>query len=112
MGKQDVNFSEFVIGKAEGFVESDRVSRDEQVPGVWWVRSTGTYRVQTDHDSGTGKLTWVTCTCPYGVRVGAGWTKCSHAVAVMLILLDQQQRPVEEQQRALELARNEGGSEQ
>lgn len=82
-------FSPEVIDKARRYLDEGRVSLDESVPGVWWVSGsdrTRRYRVQTDADSSTMRATWINCTCPHGLNVGAGTARCSHAVAVLLLV--------------------------
>jgi hypothetical protein len=82
-----MEFSDSVLEKARGLVAADAVRGDEEIPSIWWVESTERCRVQSDYTEATGKMTWITCTCKYGRRVGAGRSKCSHAAAVMLVLL-------------------------
>lgn len=81
-------FSSAVIDKAQVYLDEGRVERDS-TPTVWWVRGTDPsrrYRVQTDADPTTMRATWITCTCPHGLNVGAGAARCSHAVAVLLLI--------------------------
>lgn len=86
-----MEFSDSVLEKARGLVAADAVRGDEEIPSIWWVESIENplhlNRVQSDYTEATGKMTWITCTCKYGRRVGAGRSKCSHAAAVMLVLL-------------------------
>lgn len=79
-------FSPDVIDKARLYLVNKRVTADYEVPGVFWVQGSAQrrYRVQTDADASTGTATWINCTCPHGLNVGAGTARCSHAVAVLL----------------------------
>lgn len=84
-------FSAEVIDKARSYLEAGRVEADSDVPGVWWVagsRRSRRYRVQTDADPATHRATWINCTCPHGLHAGAGTARCSHAVAVLLLVRD------------------------
>ena len=83
-------FSPAVIAKASAYLAEGRVFRDATAPGVFWVRGTGPrrYRLQTDADPETRKVTWIACSCPHGMNVGAGEAHCSHAVAVLLSIRD------------------------
>lgn len=78
----DFNFSDRVLAKAERLLRDhpDEVHRDSTQPLVWWVTPSSMglepYRVQTD-----GR-TWVTCTCPNGIRLGVA--QCYHAAAVLI----------------------------
>lgn len=90
-------FSPDVIRKARRYVEDGRVVRDPEVPGVWWVTGSSKsrrYRVQTDADPLARTATWINCTCPHGLHTGAGAAKCSHAVAVLLRVTGEGQRPL------------------
>lgn len=82
-------FSPDVIRKARAYVKDNRVAIDPGHEGIYWVTGTrlgSAYRVQTDADHETGKITYITCTCPHGLNIGAGTAKCSHAVAVLLTI--------------------------
>jgi hypothetical protein len=88
-----MHFSEPVLKKARKLIGSERVSRDQQFDAIWWVKSSAsdhTYRVQSDFDRVTRKLSWVTCTCPHGLNVGAGTASCYHVAAVLMLLRDEQ----------------------
>lgn len=88
-----MNFSEPVLKKARRLLASQRVTRDKQFDAIWWVRSSAgdhTYRVQSDFDRNTRQLTYVTCTCPHGLIVGAGTSHCYHVAAVLMLLRDEQ----------------------
>lgn len=84
-------FSEDVLTKARKLVNADKLVWDDTYPNICWVTGSKNdrYRVQTDYDLVTGKLSWITCTCPHGLNVGAGATRCYHAAAVLLELLEQ-----------------------
>lgn len=84
-------FSEGVIAKARRYLGDERVSRDETVPGVFWVQGgeRRRYRVQTDADPVKGTATWINCTCKHGMQQGAGTARCSHAVAVLLLVREE-----------------------
>lgn len=84
-------FSTSVIDKARHYLQHGRVRRDPKVAGIYWVAGsdpTRRYRVQTDANPETRTASWITCTCPHGMNVGAGAAKCSHAVAVLLAVRD------------------------
>lgn len=69
-----------VVARAERLVEdADKVRQDFEHGEVWWVTGSAgkEYRVQTDGE------TWITCTCPNGMRVGR--PTCYHSCAVMMI---------------------------
>lgn len=69
-----------VVAKAEDLLENDKVRQDPEHGDVWWVvgSTSKEYRVQTDGE------TWITCTCPNGMRVGK--PTCYHSCAVMMII--------------------------
>ena len=83
-------FSPEVIDKAEGYLRDGRIHRDADVHGLYWVQGSARrpYRVQTDASAARGTATWISCSCPHGVNVGAGACTCSHAVAVLLAIRD------------------------
>lgn len=84
-----ITFSDTVIGKARDLLAAKRVSADPTFFGIWWAESSDgqhNYRIQSDYSSETGKLSWITCTCPYGLMAGAGTTRCYHAAAVLILL--------------------------
>lgn len=85
-------FSPDVIDKARAYLEEDRLGRDPEVEGIYWVRGSREgrpYRVQTDASAETGKATWINCTCPFGLQQGSGTATCSHAAAVLLAVRQQ-----------------------
>lgn len=83
-------FSPDVIAKARDYLDAGRVLPDSSAPGVWWVTGSRAqpYRVQTDADPATRRATWISCSCPHGMHVGAGVSRCSHAVAVLIRVRD------------------------
>lgn len=85
-----VRFSAEVIEKAEHYLSESRVRRDPNVPGVFWVRGSGSrpYRVQVDIVEGSPASSYIYCTCPHGLTVGTGVSRCSHAVAVLIVIRD------------------------
>lgn len=86
------SFSAAVLSKARDYLAHGRVERDEQVPGIWWVSGTDPsrrYRVQTDADPVSGTASIITCTCPHGLKAGAGACWCSHAAAVLMLVRDE-----------------------
>ena len=83
-----LQFSPEVIAKAEQYVRDGRVRLDPNVDGVYWVHGTRDYRVQTDAHAGRSSGTYIACTCPHGLSVGAGISRCSHAVAVLIAVRD------------------------
>lgn len=83
-----MNFSDAVLAKARKLINTDKMKRDDTHRNVWWVssaRGDKTYRVQSDLNPETGRLSWLTCTCPHGLNTGAGTTHCYHAAAVLLM---------------------------
>lgn len=84
-----MNFSEAVLTKARKLLTSERVKRDDEHPAIWWVGSSAgdrTYRVQSDFNPATRRLSWVTCTCPHGLNKGAGKAHCYHVCSVLMLL--------------------------
>jgi len=84
-------FSDATIQKAKDVlaVGLDAVKQDETYPNIWWVLSSSgavSYRVQHDYNPERHSLTWITCTCPHGLNVGAGETSCYHAAAVLMMI--------------------------
>lgn len=92
-------FSDEVIEKAKRYLAENRVAIDPEQDTVFWVTGTTqhqrAYRVQTDADPKTRKVTWIACTCPHGQNVGAGTAKCSHVVAVLMLIRDRKKETVE-----------------
>lgn len=82
--------SGFVINKARRYIAEGRVRRDPESSGIWWVQGSDSreYRVQTDahYDAERDKdvATYVTCTCPFGMKQGDAQHACAHAVAGLL----------------------------
>jgi len=61
---------------------------ETQFVNVYWVQSSSgdkSYRVQTDFNPKTRKVTWASCTCRHGMNRG-GRARCAHVVAVLLRL--------------------------
>jgi hypothetical protein len=87
-------FSAETLGKARRARQLGLVRQDEEHRHVWWVNSLraggGRYRVQEDVECVQGEvvLTWVTCTCPHGLNIGAGQASCYHVAAVLLGYLE------------------------
>lgn len=75
-----VEWSAGSIDKAERLLEQDKVHADPTAEGVWWVEGSKRYRVQTD-----GR-TWITCTCPSGMK--GGRPRCYHTAAVLMRYLE------------------------
>lgn len=89
-------FSEEVLSKARAYLDQERVLRDREAPGVFWVRGSDprrAYRVQTDADPVKQRASWINCTCPHGMHLGAGSARCSHAVAALLAVRDRLDLP-------------------
>jgi hypothetical protein len=66
------------------------VEADPTAENVWWVKSLNRdkrYRVQTDYNPATNKVSWVTCTCPHGMHAGPDQTRCYHVGAVLMEIL-------------------------
>lgn len=82
--------SDYVRGKADGYVQNGRVSQDPEHPNVWWVQGGAEkpYRVQTDATTERPRMTMINCTCKYGMETGSGLVVCSHAVAVAKTIVD------------------------
>lgn len=78
-------FSQAVLAKARRYARcSDRVRRDEEHADVWWVSGSAEYAYRVGLISqGEDCTPWVTCTCTYGTKVGAGACRCSHVAAVL-----------------------------
>lgn len=75
-------FSESVLAKAHGYVESKRVHvRDEQ---TWVVRGSKRYVVRTDADTEARTVTWASCSCPHGTQAPVSFPRCSHVAAVLV----------------------------
>jgi hypothetical protein len=87
-----IEFSEAVRTRARTLLaDPDRVEADEQHRNIWYVRGSDgetRYRVQCDFDQAFRTLSWITCTCPHGLNVGAGETACYHAAAVLMLIRD------------------------
>lgn len=83
-------FSQDVLSKAQRYYENNKVLMDDG--GVFWVVGSARkpYRVQTDFNWDNGQLRWVSCSCLHGGNTSAGRAKCSHVVAVLLMLRDLQ----------------------
>ncbi len=59
---------------------------DSDVPGIWWVRGSSglvDYRLQSDYDPATDRLSWLTCTCAFGMNQGGRLSRCYHAGLVL-----------------------------
>lgn len=92
-------FSPEVVLKAERLLGAKtedgqpKLLRDKQFPAIWWVTSsaggTRRYRVQSDYDPATKKLSWCTCTCPHGMAKGGGTSRCYHVAAVLMSVRDE-----------------------
>lgn len=82
-------WSQAVREKADQFIADDKVQQDDDYPDIWWVQGGDPerrYRVQFSvHNPGTEdeSVIWVTCTCAFGLRKGAGSSTCSHALAAL-----------------------------
>lgn len=80
------DFSDSVLDSAHAALTGGRVTQDETVPTVWWVRSSSpspdaaTYRVQVDNLTAP---TWATCSCAHGLNHG-GEARCHHVAAALL----------------------------
>jgi hypothetical protein len=90
MGDGVIEYSEAVRAKARKLLDDpDRVRADVEHANIWYVQASdgvSYYRVQCDYDSAFRTLSWITCTCPHGLKVGAGETACYHAAAVLILL--------------------------
>lgn len=77
-------FSDSVLAKAHGYVESKRVHlRAEQ---TWVVRGSKRYVVRTDADPEARTVTWASCSCPHGTQAPVSFPRCSHVAAVLVIV--------------------------
>lgn len=88
-----MKFSETTLTKARKLVRSGRIERDAEHSAIWWVTSENrskVYRVQSDFDRRTRRLSWVTCTCPHGLATGAGAAFCYHVAGVLMKMRDEQ----------------------
>jgi hypothetical protein len=81
--RETLEKAHLMLRTSESHVEPDPDHRN-----IWWVvpRTNVKYRVQTDYDPATKRLTWVTCTCPHGLHAGGGMAKCYHAAAVFILI--------------------------
>lgn len=88
-------FSDDVISKAKGFVRRKVVTPDPEVAGVYFVQGSAKkpYRVQTDASLRRGKVTWASCTCPHGRNLSTGTARCSHVVAVLMVIREERRLP-------------------
>lgn len=82
-------FSPYVKAKAKRLVADGSVS--QIAPGNYLVQSSAAkpYRVNTD--AHTGKVSWISCSCTNGDYVTYGFSKCSHALAVLRYLVDEKE---------------------
>jgi hypothetical protein len=66
------------------------VRKDPTFEGVWWCQGSADepYRLTTDADTEKRTASWIACSCPHGTHVGAGWARCAHAVAVLVMVRD------------------------
>lgn len=87
-------FSAGVIAKARRYLNDERVGRDPKVDGIFWIKGSERrrYRVQTDASAETGKASWINCTCQHGLQRGGGTATCSHAVAVLMLIVREMER--------------------
>ena len=81
-----VQFSAATIRKAERLAESGGINADPQQRVVFWA--TGSegdrcYRVQFGYDLTRNAVTWATCMCPNGRKLG-GTPTCYHVAAALL----------------------------
>lgn len=83
-----MNFSSAVTSKGREYAQYGHVRQDPEHPDVYRVRGSGTkpYRVQTDADPQTRKVSWISCTCPYAQNNLGMFAECSHAVAVLVTI--------------------------
>ena len=81
LGDTGVEWSAESLRKAHDLLEKpDHVLQDDEHEDVWWVKGSLGYRVQTDGES------WVSCTCPNGMRTAR--PSCYHTAAVLLFIRD------------------------
>jgi hypothetical protein len=89
-----LTYSAEVLDKAHELLARGGLRPDEEFANIWWITSLNTpgalYRVQSDFNPEKRSLSWITCTCPHGLIVGAGQTHCYHAAAVLITLREAQ----------------------
>ena len=92
-----MNFSDDVLLKAERLIETKRINQDPDHEELWFVKSSrgdSTYRVQSDYDSKTNHLRYISCTCPHGLNSG-GSARCYHVAAVLMLIRDARRAQLE-----------------
>lgn len=82
LGETGIRWSSEIIRKAEQLVTDGKVHRDADHGDVYFVEGSKTYRVQTDGH------TWITCTCPNGMRTSR--PHCYHTAAVLMRIADEE----------------------
>lgn len=93
MTRRQWEFSDEVVEKAHRYLAEKRVTMVDGDPKAWNVRGSAKepYRVRTDATD--GKVTWVGCSCAHGKHTAMGISRCSHAVAVLLMIRDGEPKP-------------------
>lgn len=89
-------FSDFVRGKARRYLDGGKVSATN-LTGVYLVQGSARrpYVIRTDANREERTASWIQCSCPHG-DFALGRAYCSHAVAVLLAVLDGRPLPVKD----------------